>query len=83
MPGEPTLVDLDADGDLDVVLACGTCCGSSPHADSGHVMVLLGDGKGQLQSAAGMPVKVGASVRKVAVGDVNGDGRLDVVAAQH
>jgi hypothetical protein len=45
--------------------------------------VLLGDGKGRFDDAPGSPVKIASSVRKVALGDLDGDGALDVVAAEH
>ena len=83
MVGRPVLGDVDRDGDLDVVVACGTCCGSRPDERSGHVYVLLGDGKGRFDDAPGSPIKVASSVRKVALGDVNRDGILDVAAAEH
>src|SRR5262245_12881328 len=83
MAGRPVIADFDGDGRADVVVACGTCCGSRPDPDSGHVVLLLGDGRGGLHAAKGSPHKVCASTRKVAVGDVDGDGHLDVVAASH
>jgi hypothetical protein len=46
-------------------------------------VVLLGDGRGGFRPAADSPIKIGPSVRKVALGDVNRDGKLDVAAAEH
>jgi hypothetical protein len=43
----------------------------------------LGDGRGGFKPAEGSPYQVGPSVRKVALGDVNRDGKLDAVAAEH
>jgi peroxiredoxin len=50
---------------------------------SGHVQVLLGDGRGGFKHAQGSPIPVGSSARKVAVGDANHDGHLDIFVAQH
>jgi hypothetical protein len=83
MSGRPVLADLDGDLDLDLALACGTCCGSEPHPDSGRVKVFLNDGRGGFRVADEDGVAVGPSVRKVAVGDLDGDGRPDLVACEH
>jgi hypothetical protein len=82
LAGRPVLADMDGDGHLDVVLACGTCCGTPARPDSGRVLVLRNDGTGRL-TPVDRGVVVGPSVRKVAVGDLDGDGRPDVVAAEH
>ncbi len=82
MAGLPELADMNGDGHLDVVLCCGPCCGMDPDPRSGHVMALMGDGKGGLSPAV-PAVKIGESALRVAVGDVNADGLLDVAAIQH
>jgi hypothetical protein len=83
MTGRPEIGDCNGDRIPDIVVACGTCCGDHADPHSGHLMVLLGDGRGSFKPADGSPMKIGSSVRKVALGDVNRDGKLDAVAAEH
>jgi len=45
------------------------------------VVVLLGDGRGGFKSAPGSPFAVGPGAYELAVGDVNEDGTLDIVAS--
>jgi hypothetical protein len=47
---------------------------------SDSVVVLLGDGRGGYTPAAGSPYRAGANPR-IAVGDMNGDGKIDIVTA--
>lgn len=63
--------DLNGDGSLDLV--------TGNNAD-GNVAVMLGDGKGKFARAQGSPFAVGPSPYPLALGDINGDGRLDVIA---
>lgn len=63
--------DVNGDGKPDVVV---------PNLDGKAVTVLLGDGTGAFAPAPGSPIAVGDRPGFVALGDVNGDARLDIVA---
>jgi hypothetical protein len=65
------LVDVNGDGKPDLINA---------NNDDNDVAVLLGDGRGGFRPAPGSPFAVGPSPYPLAVGDVNGDGRPDIVA---
>ncbi len=82
MAGRPVLADMDLDGDLDVVIACGPCCGREPDPDSGHVRVIHNDGTGSLSSICDRTPLLDSALG-VAVGDVNSDGIPDAVAFHH
>lgn len=67
-----TLADFNGDGELDLAMAIDTAFYSS-------VVVALGTGTGTLGPASFFAV--GAWPRSVAAGDVNGDGKIDLVTA--
>jgi FG-GAP-like repeat len=64
--------DLNRDGKLDLVTV-----NSNPDND---VSVVLGDGRGGFTRAPGSPFAVGLSPYPGALGDLNGDGHLDIIA---
>jgi FG-GAP-like repeat len=62
------IADVDRDRTMDVVVTSG-----------GNVRVLLGDGRGAFKQAASIPAGPGAW--RLAVGDLNGDGKVDIVTS--
>jgi hypothetical protein len=77
-PYSVVVADLNGDGKLDVVVAnWGTSDGSS---NNGAVSVLLGNGDGTFQTVLSYS-SGGAEAPSVAVADLNGDGKPDIVLA--
>ncbi|MBC7931592.1 MAG: VCBS repeat-containing protein [Rubrivivax sp.] len=64
--------DMDADKKTDLVVSIATGNG---------VAVMLGDGRSSFRHAAGSPFATGRGAYSVAVGDLNRDGKTDVVTA--
>ncbi len=70
--------DFNGDGKLDLVVANS---GNPAVGDDGNVSILLGNGDGTFQPANN--IAAGKSPFSIAVGDFNGDNRLDVVVANN
>ena len=71
--------DFNGDGKLDLAACAGPDTGASSPSGVG---ILLGKGDGTFQPATLTPVGTPATIPfALAVGDVNGDGKLDLVAA--
>lgn len=72
-PGSIAVADLNGDHKIDIVVFDnGPCCGN-PNT---HLSVLLGNGDGTFQPPAMYAAQGGGSV---AIADVNGDGKADIV----
>jgi len=69
-----SVFDVNHDGHPDIVVA---------NADSGTVSVLLGNGSGQFHEAAGSPFSAGHLPNDIAIADMNRDGNVDLVIADH
>lgn len=78
LPDYLVIADVNGDDRLDLVVA--NDCGSSALCASGTVAVLLGNGDGTFQTAVTYD-SGGYSAQFVAVADVNGDGKPDVLVA--
>jgi hypothetical protein len=75
--GDPDVVvvaDVDRNGTADLIAA---------NPDAGTVTVLLGDGRRHFRPAAGSPFPAGHLPSGIGLGDFNGDGKLDLVIANH
>ena len=72
-PYPVALADVNGDRNLDIVVP-NTAPGPST------VTVLLGDGRGDFRAAPQSPFKAGDRAYFVAVADLNGDGKPDIVA---
>jgi len=79
-PGSPFVVDFGPEG-----IAVGDFNGDGKsdlailtYQGGNHVSVLLGDGSGGFINAPGAPANVGIGDVSLAVGDFNGDGKLDL-----
>jgi len=77
-PSSIAVGDFNTDGKLDLVVANELSMGPNNYTN-GSVSVLLGNGDGTFRSAVNYGA--GVSPDSVAVGDVNGDGKLDLVVA--
>jgi hypothetical protein len=69
-----SVADVNHDRNPDIVVA---------NADGGTVSVLLGNGGGQFQEAAGSPISAGHLPNDIAIADMNEDGNPDLVIANH
>lgn len=79
MPQALILTDFNNDGRLDVVVGNGNSRVILPGMESWDVQVLLGNGDGTLYAAPSFPLGSGGTA--VALGDFNGDGKVDYVTA--
>jgi FG-GAP-like repeat len=64
------VADVNRDGKADIV---------TTNLEGNNVTVLLGDGKGRFYQAVGSPFPVGMTPFALAIGDLNGDGKPDLV----
>jgi hypothetical protein len=76
-PSSVAVADLNGDGNPDLVVENGQCCGTGVAT----VGVLLGDGNGIFQPVVTYKSGRGTNGTSIAVADVNGDGKLDIVAS--
>lgn len=64
--------DIDKDGNLDLV-----------RPDQGEIYIVFGDGTGRFDGANAIKVHDGDTIDDSVLGDINGDGYLDIVIAEY
>jgi hypothetical protein len=74
-----TVADVNHDNAPDILVANE----GSDSIDDGTIAVLLGDGRGSFHPAPGSPLPAGHLPNDIAVADMNNDGNLDLVVANH
>ena len=75
-PSSIAIADLDSDGQLDIATSN---YGDDPDFDSNTITVLLGNGDGTFRDTP--ELNVGENPASIAIGDVDGNGALDLVTA--
>jgi hypothetical protein len=78
-PRWTAIADVNHDHNPDIVVANA----GSDSNDSGSITVLLGDGLGGFHPASGSPFPAGHLPNDIAIADMNNDGNLDLVIANH
>ena len=74
------MADVNGDGHLDLIVGNATCCTFS--SSYGGVAVRLGNGNGTFKQPVIYGSRAGGHGSSVAVADVNGDGKPDIVSTQ-
>jgi hypothetical protein len=77
-----TIGDINGDGKPDLAIVNSPTITSSNTGRDG-LTVLIGDGRGKFVIMPGSPFTTGKSPCRVAIGDINGDGINDIVAANY
>jgi hypothetical protein len=77
-PASVAIGDLNGDGKADLVTAARLMLGRFPSRD---VVVFFNRGDGSFSARVEYPIGLGYGLMSVAIGDLNGDGKLDVAAA--
>lgn len=75
----PEVIAVDVNRDRKIDLVATTVDSKAPFASK--VVVLLGDGHGAFTQAPGSPLSVGPGAYRLAVGDVNQDGKVDIATS--
>jgi hypothetical protein len=73
--------DLDADGNLDLVIGHEIACYTAPCTVARTLTVMLGNGDGTFQPAT--EIDIGTTTADIAVADFNRDGTLDLAIASN